>query len=401
MKTLKVLLQEVVSGIKAWVNSNFAQESNTVHKTGNETVNGVKTFTGEGYFQNGAVLTSSTGIDITQSSYGSEISLGAATFLDGNIRWWGNLQHCISTECDSVVKIQNSNWRTNGSQGVWQLHFASKKDFSDVSFYPWNNNIINLGKSGKQWNNVYAKNYYYNGTAWGLDKANEWTGINTFSTASYGEMIRLKNTSLDLSNGNLALSSAFSHMIWWDDKNNTHYAKVQAWTNDNSSAIALTTYYRVDANTVSYSSLRNQCSDSFKAFFPETNADTELGTSTNKWKSFNDVNPGALSLPNSPGGTGTENVNYYDLSGNITIRDGSGENVFTASCDGWIAIGTFATWLQISNDTLILATTANPGADGFAQAFLPVRAGNSIRVLINQTSTQFQSFKLLPCQGNV
>ena len=46
MKTLKVLLQEVVSGIKAWVNSNFAQESNTVHKTGNETVNGDKYLTG-------------------------------------------------------------------------------------------------------------------------------------------------------------------------------------------------------------------------------------------------------------------------------------------------------------------------------------------------------------------
>ena len=44
MKTLKVILQEVVSGIKAWVNSNFAQDSNTVHKNGNETINGVKTF---------------------------------------------------------------------------------------------------------------------------------------------------------------------------------------------------------------------------------------------------------------------------------------------------------------------------------------------------------------------
>ena len=126
-----------------------------------------------------------------------------------------------------------------------------------------------------------------------------------------------------------------------------------------------------------------------------------LGTASSKWKTLNGINPGALSLPNTPGGTGTVNVNYYDLSGNITVRDGSTYNRITAPCDGWIAIGTFATWLQISNDTLILATTANPGADGFAQAFLPVRKGNSIRIVVNQTNTQFQSFKLLPCEGNV
>lgn len=38
MKTLKTILQEVISGIKAWV------DANTVHKTGNGTINGVKTF---------------------------------------------------------------------------------------------------------------------------------------------------------------------------------------------------------------------------------------------------------------------------------------------------------------------------------------------------------------------
>ena len=136
-------------------------------------------------------------------------------------------------------------------------------------------------------------------------------------------------------------------------------------------------------------------------FIPYTTNAYNLGTSDNKWKTLNGINPGALSLPNTPGGTGTVNVNYYDLSGNITVRDGSTYNRITAPCDGWIAIGTFATWLQISNDTLILATTANPGADGFAQAFLPVRKGNSIRIVVNQTNTQFQSFKLLPCEGNV
>ena len=42
-----------------------------------------------------------------------------------------------------------------------------------------------------------------------------------------------------------------------------------------------------------------------------------------------------------------------------------------------------------------------PGPDGYAAVFLPVRAGDSIRILINQTSTTFQGFKLYPCLGNV
>lgn len=46
---------------------------------------------------------------------------------------------------------------------------------------PAANDAYDLGSSSYQWNNLYAKNYYYNGTAWGLDQNNTWTGVNTFS----------------------------------------------------------------------------------------------------------------------------------------------------------------------------------------------------------------------------
>lgn len=45
MKTLKTILQEVISGIKAWASSTFAQDNNTVHKTGDETIGGAKVLT--------------------------------------------------------------------------------------------------------------------------------------------------------------------------------------------------------------------------------------------------------------------------------------------------------------------------------------------------------------------
>ena len=108
-----------------------------------------------------------------------------------------------------------------------------------------------------------------------------------------------------------------------------------------------------------------------------------------------------MSLPNSPGGSGTVNVNYYDLSSIVTIRDGSGVNSYQPVCDGWIAINSFATWIQIANDTTLVCVTGAIGADGFGQCYLPVRKNDNIRIVINQTNINFQSFKLIPCQGNV
>ena len=242
-----------------------------------------------------------------------------------------------------------------------------------------------------------------------FNSANVWSAENTYTNT----LLTLKHTALEVG---VLPDSNQTKRYRFTDKNNVSLGWVQHRVN--TSGDSYLEIYSV--NKFSNGQFSPQGSDAANSlivglhsdgtryaqvmsdFYPAyTNLNCNLGSSTNRWKTLNGINPGALSLPNTPGGTGTVNVNYYDLSGNITVRDGSTYNRITAPCDGWIAIGTFATWLQISNDTLILATTANPGADGFAQAFLPVRKGNSIRIVVNQTNTQFQSFKLLPCEGNV
>jgi hypothetical protein len=62
----------------------------------------------------------------------------------------------------------------------------SKEGVLRGTFRPYDNNTYDLGSSSYQWNNLYAKNYYYNGTAWGLDKTNVW-GNNQII---YGGMIK-------------------------------------------------------------------------------------------------------------------------------------------------------------------------------------------------------------------
>lgn len=125
---------------------------------------------------------------------------------------------------------------------------------------------------------------------------------------------------------------------------------------------------------------------------PQNTNTYSLGTSSNKWKTLNGINPGALSFPN--------NSAAIDISANISDR-AYGSNSFVAVATGWISVNSFATAIQIADDTTEMAITGLPGPDGYAAVFLPVRAGDSIRILINQTSTTFQGFKLYPCLGNV
>ena len=46
---------------------------------------------------------------------------------------------------------------------------------------PAANNAYDLGSASKQWLNTYSKGYYYDGVAWGLDKANVWSENNQFA----------------------------------------------------------------------------------------------------------------------------------------------------------------------------------------------------------------------------
>ena len=62
--------------------------------------------------------------------------------------------------------------------------------------------------------------------------------------------------------------------------------------------------------------------------FSPTHNKINLGTSTNKWKSFNGINPGALSLPGT----------FVNVDTTNWVLDGSNVNIFTPTSDGWLGI---------------------------------------------------------------
>ena len=262
---------------------------------------------------------------------------------------------------------------------------------------PETNGTYSLGSSSYQWSAVYAQTYYYNGTQWGLDKYNRWTEVNDFSNliGLNGAELWFKNSNIDDFTTNPAELVGKSVLQTWN-KNTTQYSGglIDYQATDGSHIFEIVCFGYPLNSTVAYQhrfrfvAFRDGGAD----FYPTYSNSVNLGTSSNKWKTLNGINPGALSFPN--------NSAYIDISANITDR-AYGSNSFVAAATGWIAVNSFATAIQITDDTTGMATTGLPGSDGCASVFLPVLAGDNIRVLINQTSTTFQSFKLLPCLGNV
>lgn len=126
------------------------------------------------------------------------------------------------------------------------------------------------------------------------------------------------------------------------------------------------------------------------------NGSNNLGTSTNKWKTINGINPGALSLPNIANGINIDTTNW-NLTGVA--------NTFTPASDGYIYLRVEHTstppkivwYINSYNAYSDNRTISTPGA--LSSGFIPVIANTPISILI--TATSIRSAKFYPCIGNV
>lgn len=132
-----------------------------------------------------------------------------------------------------------------------------------------------------------------------------------------------------------------------------------------------------------------QIYNTLKQFIPQTN-EYNLGTSTNKWKSFNGINPGALSLPNPA------SANFIGKS-----LPSSGGTI-TADVDAWLEIRAKAT----SSNALIQLFVAG-GSSTYAKnagddliISIPLRGGVSVTIFYRDIETPTVC-RLVPCLGNV
>lgn len=260
--------------------------------------------------------------------------------------------------------------------------------------FPDANNTYNLGSSSYQWNNLYAKNYYYNGVAWGLDKANVWSGDNSFTSSQ----LTLKNS--NITRGTIPNANR-NYVLSFADSNNDNVGMI---------------FQQVRAGTGSYKmtfSLNNGTTDhrfNFLGFtngtsslIPEVSGVTELGSSDNKWKTLNGVNPGALSLPDCQVTQSIDRTGWvYDGATYNTVVLATTDSNMTKN--GWLYVRmantTSSDKLSIKYNSTVDRYPTNTFGDtgGSIEAFVPVVANTNLYLL----ATKDLSFcKFYPCLGNV
>lgn len=127
------------------------------------------------------------------------------------------------------------------------------------------------------------------------------------------------------------------------------------------------------------------------SLIPYANNTHSLGTSTNKWKSFNGLEPSSLSLPDIN--------NRIDISSYITNLSGVG-NVYTPTVNGWICVRSAnATKISILDFGTSIGNSTISNTATYLTVMAPVVANR--KVSLNITCTSLMHAYFIPCQGNV
>ena len=275
------------------------------------------------------------------------------------------------------------------------------------SVIPKTNNSYDLGSSSYQWNNLYAKNYFYNGTAWGLDKANVWSNIQTVSYSGSNVAFALKHTETNIASS--PTRNNWFYINFYDvnsisvggfcySKRTSGDARLHLnlrTKNANSDIIEKNIFFETNQEGTIWN------------LYPSSNANINLGSTTYKWKTLNGVNPGALSLP--------DYNNVLDVTSEIPIAslDGNTQiniNDYLPNKTGWLSI--------VVDDTAgnsIIATQGRPGgstaynnsrtfhtgtqSNGLISVFFPILADMNKFVSIKASSLIQMRFYY--CLGNV
>ena len=317
--------------------------SEFVNVSGNQTIGGVKTFT-DGGCTFWKQIKINHDLEYGTNNPPSTSAYHNLMFTDANGWWGGYLENVTDTSGNSTLALYVRN--TNDIQSRVYL----KSDINgSFSMYPLSNNVWNLGTSTNKWANVYAA---------------------TFNGNVTGE-------------GALALQSksGTSRVYVRDDNASAYPSSVNLYSMADNTEYGV---FLVGSN-----------------FFPNINNRTNLGTSTNKWKTINGINPGALSLWSN---------NYISLDTTGFDVTATTIGAFTATVDGWAILSMsqknkpFGIWL-IGGSIRESFYSVKNNDDYFIFALIPVRTNVNMTIYCAaddiDSTRKIDWLRLSPCKGNV
>ena len=325
-----------------------------------------------------------------------------------------------NSSSDKTVNIQCVDLTSNQT-------VAGNKEFTGTTtahdLVPSATDTYNFGSPSYQWNNAYIKSLTINGVACGdilthnvsefVDISGNQTisGVKCFSqeVTMFGRDINLMSRLHYGKNSNP--SSNCWHYVFFRGNTATE-GYTDAWysglleqlvntdgsvrgrwvirnTNENSMGIQLT-----------------QSADGSSSSLLPVFSNIDLGSSTSKWKSFNGLNPGALSLPSN------SYVNVDTTNWDLTCQNGQ-LGSFTPTADGWLMLhvansGTNEVNFWIIGGVIRInnkSTVNTSDNKNFNIITIPVEKDKTYNIYGNASEyvagRSIAYCKFMPCRGNV
>ena len=372
----------------------LAQDSDVVHKSGNETVGGVKTFS-----DNPLIGNNNTNITISNRQITANSSYSAPTGSSYSFM-----------QLKAIVNYADSSPSIDATVGL-SIQENAYSDGKRAGFNPNSNNTINLGLAGKRWANVYATNYYYGGseiefsTKFVTTDTNQTIGgVKTFSDSPliYNSNSSASIPQISLKNQKVVKSSTTetgAQLIYFADKNNQGLGQIEVRVVSNGATGLNFTAYGLDSNNQNISTgVQILRSPTTANFAPNADNAVTCGRPLAKWSDVqtykvNGVEPSSLSLP-------TDNINdIIDISSYLSVLDGSNANTYVAPANGWISITmSSCSGIQAYITGLWGHQIVRPTVGG-VRFFMPILKNKTVNILI--FGGTIDNARFIPCQGNV
>ena len=366
----------------------LAQDSDVVHKSGNETISGVKTIT-------------DTNLEFksTFAEYGVSAGDSSIIFRDKN-----NLQtfkmysrvffsgvNCNLVSFFLTQKVDNTYYTSNGIQ------LFANTDNKNAILRPIlaNNNAdglsISLGASDRRWQSVYANNYYYG--------ANNVEFSDKFVTTDTNQSVSGQKVFSDInaiSNSAEIGVSAGNNSFKVLDKNKKIVSRLEGGTFSGGMAYS---YWLVNNGSDVFNGISlYQPSANIAQLRPYSSTlSLQLGASNRYFSDcytskINGLEPSSLSLPS---GNASDVI---DISSYLVYLDGTA-NTYTAPANGWISITiSSCSGIQAYINGLWGNQIVRPSAGG-VRFLMPVVKNLTVNILI--FSGTIDNARFIPCQGNV
>lgn len=393
----------------------LAQDSDVVHKSGNETITGIKTLENIDLpFKNSVAElgVSGGGTNITFSDKNGQLlcALKSIVFSAGTPVFQINL----------AQKVDNTVYTTNGivvyqsaNSKVIQVRPTLSNDNADGL-------KVELGSSANRYNRIYGLAYYYGSN--NVEFSNKFvttdtnqtiSGVKTFSDSPliYNSDSSASIPQITLKNQKVVKSSTTetgAQLIYFTDKNNNALGQIEVRAVSNGTTGLNITSFGFDSNNQNISSgvqiLRSPTTANFS---PNADNAVTCGRALARWSDVqtykvNGLEPSSLSLPSN------KSVSI-DISSYFT-NFGTGEtNEYPVPANGYIYLQLFNVitihCFVFESSTTNVATyiqTFSKGNDGQLYVLFPVRKNDIFKGTWYTTSTvTVNKAMFIPCQGNV